>query len=496
LSDVDLRALKRQFNRLSMILRLLRRSWRSSFAVLSTALAVPLAAAEGAGARAVNTTAATAGIAGPQAAGERWTLERALARAVEANPDLLAAKFDVERQEGARLQVQARLMPSVTASVGMNQREQALIDVSPSQRANPLPPSPDTAVALFGYDMRIEVRQVLFDGFANWNMAKRQRLLGKQAYLALCGTVAHTVSLVRQGFDAILLRTAAVTAEQRRVEEYEQVVKWTSRKQSEGDVPEFELLRAEAELEGARADLAEAVRSMGQAEQSFRRLLQISDTAGTLQLEGKFEPRPFSLPLDEAINQARANRPDLQAAVIALEAARRNQLADTGNYLPKVEAFASYGSRTSYYTSSIRLTGWTYGVTGQWDLFEGGAARGRRISLRADRRGAEARLAEIEQGIVSKLHELYQGLQQARVAMEAQEKSVGMSARASRDARRQYEVGSANLEQVLQAGMTFRRAESRRNEAVYSYNSTIAEIELALGGQMADSVKVPDTWKR
>lgn len=427
--------------------------------------------------------------------GESWTLERALARAMEANPEVSAAKFDVERQEGARLQVVARLLPSVTASAGVNQREQGLVDVSPSQRANPLPPSKDTAVALFGYDLRIEVRQVVFDGLSSWNTAKRQQLLSKQAYLALRSTVARTVSNVRQSFDAILLRTEAVAAEKRRVEEYVQLVEWASRKKAEGDIRGFELLRAEAELEGARADLAEAVRSLGQAEQGFRRLLQISNLAGPVNLVGRFEPRSFALPLDEAIKQARATRPDLEAAALAVEAARRSQLADSGNYLPKVEVFASYGSRTSYYTSSIRLNGWTYGVAGQWALFEGGASRGRRISLRAERRSAESKLAEAEQGIVSKLHELYDGLRQAKVAMEAQGKSVSLSAQASSDARRQYEVGSANLEQVLQAGISYRRAESRLNEAIFNYNSIVAEIEFSVGGQVIDSLKVPDTWK-
>jgi outer membrane protein len=424
-----------------------------------------------------------------------WTLERALARAMEANPDLLAAKYDVERQEGARLQVQARLLPSINASAGLNQREQALVDLPPSERTNPPPPSADTAVALRAFDMSIVVRQVLFDGLSSWNQAKRQQLLGKESYLNLLGAVARTVSLVRQGFDAILLKTEAVAAEHRRVDEYVQLVEWTARKNAAGEVPEFELLRAEAELEGARADLADAVRALGQAEQSFRRLLQISDSAGPINLEGRFEPRLFDLPLAEAISRARANRPDLKAAALEVEAARRSQLADTGNYLPKVDAFASYGTRSSYYSSSIRLNGWTYGIEGQWNIFEGGAARGRRMSLRADRRAADTKLAQTEQGIVSSLHELYQGLEQSKVAMEAQGKSVSMSARASRDARRQYEVGSANLEQVLQAGITYRRAESRFNDVVYGYNSTVAQIELAVGGQVSDSLKVPETWK-
>lgn len=433
----------------------------------------------------------------PVSAAGLWTLERAISRAVEANPDILVARQEVERQEGARLQVRARMLPSVTMTAGINQRERGLVDVLPSQRADPPPPSRDTAVALFGYDVQIEFRQIVFDGFSTWNATQRQKLQTKQAFLNLRGVVTKTVSAVRQGFDAILWRTEGVAAERRRVEEFDQVVKLTERKRAVGDAPEFEALRAQAELAGARADLAEAIRAEKQAEQSFRRLLQISPSSESLNLSGGFAPRLFNLPFDEAVSKARASRPDLEAASVAVEAAQRNLTADAGSsYLPRIDAFATYGTRTSYYNSRYQLQGWTYGLSGQWNIFEGGAARGRRVSLRADLRSSRTRLAEAQFGIVSQLQELYQSLEQSRAAMEAQQTSVRTSERAARDAHRQYELGSANLEQVLQADITHGRAVSRFNEMVYNYNAIVASIELSVGGQVNDSLAVPSTWKQ
>lgn len=385
------------------------------------------------------------------------------------------------------------MLPTVSASAGVNERDQGLVDLAPSQRL--LPPSPETSVALYGYDVRLEVRQLVFDGLSSWNQIKRQQLLTKQAYLNLHATVMRTATLVRQSFDAIQMRTALVAAEVRRVEEFVKLVDLTRRKHAVGEIPEFEALRAEAELQGARAELAEAQRGLGQAEQGFRRLLRISDMGVPLRLDGAFVPRPFVLPIADAISQARANRPDLEGAVLAVEAAKRNEASQTGRYLPRVEVFASYGTRSSYYNSAIQLEGWTLGAAGQWSLWEGGATKGQKLSLRAERRAAEARLADTEHQITSKLRELYQGLEHARVAMEAQERSLSLSARAARDARRLYEVGQASLEQVLQAGMTHRRAESRYGEAVYNHNALVAEIEFSVGGRLGDSVDIPGQWK-
>jgi outer membrane protein TolC len=199
--------------------------------------------------------------------------------------------------------------------------------------------------------------------------------------------------------------------------------------------------------------------------------------------------------LDEAIAQARLNRPDLQGAAVAVDAAKRNERSALARNLPRVEAFASYGRRSSYYNSAIGLEGWKYGASGQWNLFEGGATRGQKYVLRAERRAAEDKLLDTEHQIVSKLRELYQSLEHARVAMDAQEQSMSLSSRASRDARRLLDVGQASLDQVLQTGMSFRRAESRYNEAIYNYNAIIAEIEYAVGGRLSDSVAVPAPWK-
>lgn len=426
----------------------------------------------------------------PAVAGQRWSLERALNRAMEANPELVAAKHEVERQEGLRLQVQARLLPSVSASASINQRDRGLVDVAVNA-----PPSEANAAALHSYDMRIEVRQLVFDGLSSWHQNQRQKLLSKQAYLTLQTTAVRTASMVRQSFEAIQLRTTQVEAEQRRIEEFVQVVKSAERKKSVGEIPEYEYLRAEAELQGARAELAGAIREKGKVEQTFKRLLQISDLGGPIELEGEFGPRAFNLPLPDAISRARANRPDVEAMEVALEAAKRNQRAQVGNYLPKFEVFASYGSRSSYYDFELEREGWTVGALGQWAIFDGGASRGRQVAARAERRAAESKLGEIEHRVASTLHELYQGLDQSRVAMEAQQKSVSLAARAWHDARRLYEVGQVNFEQVLQAAMSHRRAESQFNESVYDYNALIADIEFNVGGQLEDSTQLSDKWK-
>ncbi len=421
-----------------------------------------------------------------------WDLPAALDRAMQANPELVSARLEAEREEGGRLQLRARLLPRVTAYASTDEREDALIDRSPFEFG--LPPSQRAAVAKWGYDVRIEVRQMVFDGLATWNYLERQNVRRRQALLRVTSVANEVVAAVRQSFDAVLVRRIQLAAEAQRVADLTQLADYAARKQAVGEIAELDLLNARSLLEGAKAEQADLERELTLAEQQFSRLLQLPPDTAPLRLAGEFAPRVFSLEYSAALSLAFKHRPDLESAALAVEATKRQQYALRGEYLPRFEGFASWANRSSYYNSSRDLSGWTVGASGTWNLFDGGDLRGRRLSARAERRIAETKLGDLELQVGSRLRELYQGLAQSRKAMTAQDTSRQFAARAFQAARRLYENGQASLEKVLQAQMISRQADNRYLDAVYRYNSLVAQIEQAIGGAAQDSG--PAAWTR
>src|SRR5690606_7928401 len=250
------------------------------------------------------------------------------------------------------------------------------------------------------------------------------------------------------------------------------------------------------ELEASRAEYSEAQRLLTESEQSFRRLLHLDPIAEHLSLEGELSMRDFDLPLNEALSRALTQRPDLEAAEAAVEVSKAQQRALIGGYLPTLEAYAGYGLRSSYYNSGNQLEGWTIGAVAQWDIFDGFSNRGRLKAQLPERRIADTRLASVEHQATTQLRDLYQGLAHSRDAIQAQQKSLDLAARALSQAKRLYEAGQTSLEQVLQTETAHRRAQNSFSEAVYSYNATIAQIEFAVGGQLADTIVGPtESWK-
>ncbi|MBI4659566.1 MAG: TolC family protein [Verrucomicrobia bacterium] len=424
----------------------------------------------------------------PESDGQ-WTLEKALQRALEANPDLLAAKLEYERQQGIRVQVRARLLPQLNVSASRDKRDVGLIDRTASELT--LPANERSFVASSSYDARVELRQLVFDGFGAWNQARQHKALEDESRLAM-ETVAHrTVALVRQAFDAVLWRRDALAKEQLRVVALQQVVDWTVKKQEAGEVPEYEKFRAQAELKLAEADRTQTQTNVAKAEQYFRRLLMISDEVGPgkpLLFEGELRPRSLAWTLSEATSMAQVRRPDLAAAAARLKAAQYALRGARSDYLPRIEAYAAYGARSSYFDESHRLDGWSGGAAARWNIFDGLETRGRIRAQLAGQRIAEVRLEELGFQITGQLRELYAESEQWRSSMDAQRVAADLAGRALVQARRLQELGQVGLEPVLQAELTSRRAQMGLLEAIFNYNAVIAQIEFSVGGRIESSV--------
>lgn len=422
----------------------------------------------------------------PVASGERWTVEKSLQRAREANPDLVAARLEYERLRGVRMQVRAKLLPQLNLAASADKRDDGLIDRTREEFARP----PDTRsfVASSSYDARVEVRQSLFDGLETWNQTKRYHALVEQARLTMEAVTRRTESLVQQTFDAVLWRRDAMARESERLTALRKVVDATIRKQAVGEIAEFERYRAEAELKLAESDLVQARSNAARAEQAFRRLLMIpnGETAATaLFLEGELKPRSIAWTLEAAIKVARAHRPDLAAAAATLKAAQYGVRAANSGYLPKIDAYLAYGARSSYFDESQRLEGWSGGAVARWSIFDGLETRGRVRSQLAERRAAEVRLGDVNYQIDSQLKELFAGLELSQSAVDSQRTATDLAKRSVAQARRLHQLGQASFEQVLQAEVSSRRAELGFLEAIFNHNSTISQIEYSVGGAAA-----------
>ena len=420
--------------------------------------------------------------------GRVWTLEKALARAMEANPEVLQARNTLFRQEGVYMRVRAGLFPTIDLVANASQRDQGLLDRASTEE--PFVPSEQTSIAERNYSLRLQVRFLVYDGKSVKRQAEVQRLLGTRLYFEAQSTAYRIASIVNQAFDNLLYRRNVMRIHDETVETFEILAEQTLRRYEFGEIPELDTLRVQAELMSARADSARAESDLLRGEQFLRRTLNLpeSGAAGSpLKTEGDLKQRDFEIEFQEARDRALAIRSDLLAAKAQVEAAEVGVGAAKSQYSPKIEGFADYQLNSSYFNSDIRLDGWMVGISGTWNLFGAGGRRGLVIANQAELRKSRLTSQYLENDITWRLRELYSILRQSRIVISAQETSVSFGERSVDQAQKMYEFGEASINDVLSAELSLRLSQIKLEEAIYSNNSAIAQVHYVIGGPSVET---------
>ena len=255
-----------------------------------------------------------------------------------------------------------------------------------------------------------------------------------------------------------------------------------------GAVSNFDVLRAEVELSNAKPSLIRARNalriaidqlrfSLGFDSRDPQELTRVPDFTGDLSV------RPMSLDLAAAIDQARANRPELMrlatiskardAGIEIAKSGRRPTVAITGGYeFRKASTSESFGDS---------LDGWTVGLQSSWAIFDGKSTRGRINQALSQKEQAELSLAEATLGVEVEVRRALSALNEATELVDAAKKVVEQAQEALRLANARYGAGTATQLELLSAQVALTQARNNELEASYSFNVSAATVRRAMG---------------
>lgn len=185
--------------------------------------------------------------------------------------------------------------------------------------------------------------------------------------------------------------------------------------------------------------------------------------------------------LDALLNQALAQRPEMQAAARQVEMREKELRAEMGGHLPRVNAYAAYGLNERSPEFNFNKDNLTMGINAEVDLFSGGAT-----SARVE--GARRKLAEAEAIREKARLEIEDEIQRAQASLlEARErKQVADAATSAADAafglvHEQYRGGAATVTRYLEAEADRDRAQMRAITAGYDVQVAEANLKKATG---------------
>ena len=127
------------------------------------------------------------------------------------------------------------------------------------------------------------------------------------------------------------------------------------------------------------------------------------------------------------------------------------------------------------------LDGWVVGLEGRWDIWNGGATRGRVRQARSQYHQARLQTAEAELGIEVEVRRALSSLQEATELAQAAGKVVAQAEEAQRLAQARYGAGTATQLDVLQSQVALTEARTNQLQANYNFAVALATLRKAMG---------------
>ena len=425
----------------------------------------------------------------------RFTLDQAILTALQRNPDLLRAKQEIERTKGVVLEIFAQALPHVSPRADLTWTDPSLGGGGSFSGGGGAGGGgvgggggsvggTDTA-----YAIRITGTQLV----ANYSTVRSIRgtfFQRDSAYFAFRNVVDQVIATVKTQFYQVILNNALIGVQEQSVRLLESQLQDQQNRFEAGTVPRFNVLQAQVALSNQIPNLI-AARNAYRISQ-----LQLAKTLGLdfdprrgegapLEVVGELSYTPRVVALTDAIEFGKQRRPFLKQA----RANVYNQIEQVhvalGGFLPNFNASGGHEIFSSPLSTSWNdiTHGWVFGLQGNWALWDSGETYGRVKQQRAILSQTKITYDDDVRQVELEIQQAYSNLQQNRELIQSTEKTVEQAEEAERLAKARLDAGAGTQLDVLNAQVQLTTAQSTRLQALFGYNSTLAEFDRVTGAQ-------------
>lgn len=246
-----------------------------------------------------------------------------------------------------------------------------------------------------------------------------------------------------------------------------------------GEVTKTVLLRAEAELSGAKADLIRAKNQLRQAKESLSFLTGIRGEFGIK------EPKSPETPMgteDELIDQAYRERRDLARGILSQKIAGEQILVARGGFFPQLSVEASYINKDLEPAGSFSVSNEKFAeLKLTFPFFAGGSDLANLKSAKSKLRQAELEVALLRDGIGIDVRKAYLDLGAITPLIDTLKDRVAFARENYTMVSRQFDFGLATNIDVLDANSTLLDAERQLSNALYDRDTAILRLKKVMG---------------
>jgi outer membrane protein TolC len=456
-----------------------------------------------------------------------FTLDQAILTSLQRNPTLLNAEQEIKRTKGVIIQVRAQVLPQINVNTNFDWTDPNLVNArTVSTTAGiPIGTTPtgtgttgslvealqsqvgdartfagaaaptatpgvrNTELSDISYSISVTGTQLIFNG-TSYNQIRGTFFQRDSAYFSFRNILDQLLATVKTQFYQVVVNRELIKVQEQSVHLLESQLKDQQNRFEAGTVPRFNVLQAEVALYNQIPLLITAQNNYRISKITLAKTLGLDFQPGRgenppLDVIGEMPYNPRTISLVNAIEMGKQRRPFLKQA----RANVLNQLQQVrtvaGQYLPTITATGGGEWVSSPVNSSWHdiSKGWVAGVQGSMPIWDSGAIAGQVVQQRALLSEAKITYDDDVRQVELEVQTAYSNLQQNRELIVSQEKNVEQAEEALRLAKARLDAGAGVQLDVLNAQVQLLTAQSTRLQALFGYNSSLAEFDRATGAQ-------------
>ena len=197
-------------------------------------------------------------------------------------------------------------------------------------------------------------------------------------------------------------------------------------------------------------------------------------------------PPPLPLTQEQAVAELRTSGPQLVVARAEERSADARLGVERGGYLPDISLGATTGAYDSEFFPSARSRA-QFAITVSLPIWDGGHRELAVARARAQRNVARAERQERERAAGEVMTEAYQGYETARAGVDLALVGVAVAGENYRVQRARYREGATTILDLLEAQVSLTEAEATLVQSRYAARLALANIESLLGRRVFET---------
>jgi len=334
------------------------------------------------------------------------------------------------------------------------------------------------------YSAGLSLQQPLFTWgkiYNNYKQAKISMEASQQAYEAAKRQVTLDVT---KAFYGVLLTEKLVNVAEKAVSQVEAHVKVAQDLLDAGMATDFDLLRAKVQLANFKSLLIRARNGLTLSKDSFKNTIGM-DLNAQINVAGELVYKPLDLDLDQLIESAMANRPEIKQLKLQEQVGKKYiSLAKAGNK-PNLALLGNYNLESNadkmgdVFDRDEWNKNWNIILALQVPIFDGLATRARVKQAENGLEQIRIGMEQLTDGVGLEVRAAFLGLRESEELLKVQAETVQQAEESLRIANLRHKNGMITSVELMDTELAFTQAQTNQFNALHDYVIAVAKLEKA-----------------